>query len=260
MVIVVCVKQVPIANNLKIDPKSKNLVRDNAEGVMNPFDRHAVEAALSLKEQVGGKIIAISMGPEPFTDTLREAVALGCDEAFLLSSRAFAGADTLATAYVLAKAVEKLNPVDLVLLGRHAVDADTGQVGPLVAEFLNLPHVTLAQKLTLLSDQQMQVERLADNYVETVMVKLPAIITATSELNIPRYASPLRIMDAADMDIIVWDENYLQCDANRIGVNGSPTVVTEVYMPPKPESNAQLLAVDPDTAGREIAAILKTII
>jgi len=260
MVIVVCVKQIPVASKLKIDPKSKNLVRDHAEGMMNLFDRHAIEAALTIKEQTNGNVIAISMGPEQFGDTLREAIALGCDDAFLLSSRAFAGADTLATAYVLARAIEKLAPVALVLFGRHALDTDTGQVGPLVAEFLNLPQVTLAQKIILLDGEQIQVERLVDNYLETVQVKLPAVVTVTSKLNFPRYASPLRIMGAAGMDIVTWDEKALLCDADRIGIKGSPTVVTDVFMSAKPDVTAQLLSSDPSTAGREIASILKAII
>ncbi len=241
VLIVVCVKQVPASNDVRIDPVTNNLVRDSVEGMMNPFDKHAVEAALTVREQAGGRVVALSMGPRPFMDTLREALALGCDEARLLSSRALAGADTLATAYALAKAVERLGPVDLVFFGRQAVDADTGQVGPIVAEFLNRPQATLVKKLELRPDGHLVATRLLGRYEETVRVRMPAVITVAAEMNTPRYPTPLRIMKAAKADIPVLDENDLDCDPGRIGLKGSRTVVDRVFAPPQPNRHVEML-------------------
>src|SRR5690554_3905145 len=139
--IVVCVKQVPVSNNLKIDPVTKNLLRSNEPGVMNPFDKNAIEAALKLKQRYGAKITLLSMGPKNFEITLRQGLAMGADDAVLLSSKVFGGADTLATGYVLSQAIKLLGDVHLVFFGRQSIDADTGQVGPIVAEFLNWPQI-----------------------------------------------------------------------------------------------------------------------
>jgi len=259
MVIVVCVKQVPASNDVKIDPVTKNLMRDDTEGVMNPYDKNAVEEALKVKEKTGGKVIAVSMGPPQFIDTLREAIAMGCDEAMLLSSRALGGADTLATAYALAKAVEKIGQVDLIFFGRHAVDADTGQVGPIVAEYLNLPQVTFAKGLELMDDGWVKVTRLLDKSEELVKVKLPAVITATGELNTPRYATPIKIMKAAKKEIPVYDEKALNCDPERIGMKGSRTIVTSVFAPPKSGRTAEMLGdcgCKPDVAAKQIVEVL----
>ena len=256
MTIVVCVKQVPSSNDVKVDPVTKNLLRDSAEGMMNPFDKHAVEAALQLKAKTGSKVVALSMGPAQFADTLREAIAMGCDEGMLASSRAFAGADTLATAYVLCKAIEKIGDVELVLFGRHAVDADTGQVGPLVAEFLGLPQATFAKGIELLDGGFVQVTRLLDKVEETVKVKLPAVITVTSELNTPRYATPLKILKAASKDIPVLNENDLGCDSERIGMRGSRTIVTNVFAPPKRNRSATILEGAPDEIAKKLVDAL----
>ncbi len=253
MLIVVCIKQVPAEGDVKIDVVTKNLARGNAVGVMNPYDRHALEAAVGLKEKYGAKVVAISMGPPQFSYTLREALAKGADEAFLLSSPAFAGADTLATSYVLAKAIEKLGHVDLVLLGRHAVDADSGQVGPIVAEYLDMPQATLAKGLEMAGANHIKVTRLLDSEEETVKVKLPAVVTVTEFLNKPRYALPLNIMQAAVAQISILNEKDLECDPQKIGMSGSRTQVTSVFAPPK--SSAQMLPSD--QAAPTIAGILR---
>jgi electron transfer flavoprotein beta subunit len=260
MLIVVCVKQVPASNDVEIDPVTKNLRRDSAEGVMNPFDKNAVEAGLTLREKCGGRVLALSMGPPQFMDTLREAVAMGCDEAVLLSSRALGGADTLATAYTLAKAVEKIEHVDLILFGRHAVDADTGQVGPLVAEFLDLPQVTLAKDLDTAEEGWLAVTRLLDKSEEKVEVRLPAVVTVCAELNKPRYPTPIRIMKAARLGIPLWNENDLACDPERIGLQGSRTVVSSIFAPPKPERAAEMLGGPGGLAGEAAARLVDILI
>lgn len=256
MTIVVCIKQVPASNDVKIDPATKNLVRDNVEGVMNPYDKNAVEEAVRLKEKTGAQVVALSMGPPQYADTLREALAMGCDEAVLLSSRALGGADTLATAYTLAKGIEKLGGADLVLFGRHAVDADTGQVGPITAEFLGIPQVTFATELTLLEDGWAEVRRLCENGQERVRVKLPAAVTVTGEINTPRYPTPIKIMKAAKKEIAVYNETDLGCDPDRIGIRGSRTIVTSVFAPPKPDRATVMLTGSAEEAAQGIAGIL----
>lgn len=264
MTIIVCIKQVPASDEVRIDPVSGNLIRDFDDGIMNPFDRNAVEAALRLKERTGAKVAALSMGPRQFADTLREALAMGCDEAVLLSSKAFAGADTLATGYTLSRGIEKIGGAQLVLFGRHAIDADSGQVGPIVAEFLGLPHASYACGLQLEADGErletgghLLVTRLLDRSEETVRLRLPAVLTVAGELNVPRYAAAPAIMWAATADITVYDERDLGCDPARIGGNGSPTVVTRVFAPVPPDGAVRMLSGDSDAAAAEIVGLLE---
>jgi len=238
---VVCVKQVPVSNNLKIDPVTKNLIRSGEAGVMNPFDKNAIEAALRLKDTLGGEVILLSMGPPDFELTLREGLAMGCDRAILLSSRKFGGADTLATGYVLAQAIKKLGNVDLVLFGRQAVDADTGQVGPIVSEFLEWPQVTFVSELKSMSNQNMTATRLLENMEQTIEFQLPAVVTVRSELNVPRYPTPRHIQQSFTKDVQVWDEKSLPVDPKRIGLSGSPTVVQSVWAPEKETKETNFL-------------------
>jgi len=251
--IVVCIKQVPATNEVKIDPATGNLIRDSVAGVMNSFDKNAVEEAVRLKEKTGARLVALSMGPPQFRETLREALALGCDEAFLLSSPAMAGADTLATAYVLAKAIEKVGEVSLALFGRHAEDADTGQVGPLVAEMLALPQVTFARNLELTDDGCARVVRQIDQGEETILVKLPAVITVTCDLNSPRYPLPVNIMKAAKKEVPVLTEKELGCDPERIGLKGSRTLVSRIFAPVRPPLSARMLTGSPREAAGQLA-------
>ncbi|MFA5526074.1 MAG: electron transfer flavoprotein subunit beta/FixA family protein [Acholeplasmataceae bacterium] len=256
--IVVCVKQVPVSNNVKIDPVTKNLVRSSEPGVMNPFDQNAIEAALKLKHRYGGKVTLISMGPKNFEITLRQGLAMGCDDAILLSSRAFGGADTLATGYVLSQAIKALDKVHLVFFGRQSIDADTGQVGPIVAEFLDWPQVTYVSKITPLSEEIIEATRLMEHMEQTIEVKLPAIFTVRSELNEPRYPTPRNIQLSYQKTIETWDEHSMNLDLNRIGIKGSPTVVRKVWSPSKPKKMTQSLGRDVDHAVQQLLVILRS--
>ncbi|MDY0042423.1 MAG: electron transfer flavoprotein subunit beta/FixA family protein [Desulforhabdus sp.] len=257
MKIVVCVKQVPLSNNVKIDPQTHNMIRDDEEGRMNPFDRNAVEEALCLKETRGAEVIAMSMGPPNFISTLREALSMGCDSAVLLSSRAFGGADTLATGYTLSQAIKKIGNVDLILFGRQAVDADTGQVGPIVAEFLNIPQVTFVSKINMIDEAEIEVTRFYDDEEEVVRTRFPLAATVRSELNTPRYATPLHIRHAFRKKITVYNETDLKCDPSRIGMRGSPTVVTSTFKPKKSGRNMQRLKGNAEKAALELISILR---
>ncbi|MDI3534377.1 MAG: hypothetical protein PWQ82_742 [Thermosediminibacterales bacterium] len=232
MNIIVCVKQVPDTMDVKIDPVTKNLIREGIEGVINPFDKNAIEEAVKIKDEYGGKVTAISMGPPQFKESLKEALAMGVDEAILISDRAFAGADTLATSYVLAEAIKKIGNYDLIFCGKHAVDADTGQVGPEIAERLGIPQITFVKSLKLENDAVVA-ERLLEDAVEKVTVKLPAVITTTKELNEPRYPSPIKIMKAARKEIPIWSASELNADPEQIGLKGSPTQVVDIFTPEK---------------------------
>lgn len=256
--IVVCIKQVPVNNNLKIDPKTKNVLRTNELGVMNPFDKNAIEAALRLKEQVGANITLISMGPENFAHTLREGLAMGCDHAILLSSRAFSGADTLATGYVLSQAIKQLGNIDIVLFGRQSVDADTGQVGPIVAEFLDVSQVTYISELKYLGNKELEVTRLMEHVKQKLFVKLPVVLSVRNELNTPRYPSPKNIKNSFKKTIEVWDDKKLVSDSNMIGIKGSKTIVRSVWSPEKQEKNAINLGDNAHDAVRKLLVILKS--
>lgn len=256
MKIVVCIKQVPNTDTVKIDPKTNNLVRSNVEGIINSFDRNAIEAALQLRQQAGGEVILLSMGPDSYISSLRDGLAMGADSAILLSSRKFGGADTLATAYVLSEAIKKIGQVDLILFGRQSVDADTGQVGPIVAEDLHVPQITFAEKVELQDNHQLIGHRLLDNVVQEVKVQLPAVVTVRDEMNQPRYETPLNIQTSFEKEITIWSENELAVDPAQIGQAGSPTVVKRIYSPAKTGRKTTTLPTDPHAAVAQLLAEL----
>lgn len=230
MKICVFVKQVPDTIDVKIDPKTGNLQRDGIQSTINPFDLNAVEEALRLKEKHGGSVTVITMGPPQADDVLKKSLAMGCDDSLLLSDRAFGGADTLATGYTLAEAARKIGDYDLLLFGRHAVDADTGQTGPIVAAFLGLPQVTLATAIDV-EEGWATCTRQLEDCTETVRVKLPAVVTVCSEMNTPRYTTPINIMKALKKPRLVWSNQDLQADPEQLGKNGSPSLVRGIYEP-----------------------------
>ncbi|KRM13126.1 electron transfer flavoprotein subunit beta/FixA family protein [Paucilactobacillus suebicus] len=233
MKIVVCIKQVPKSDSVKIDPKTNNMIRDNVEGVINPFDKNAIEAALTIRDQLGGEVIILSMGPDSYMSSLRDGLAMGADRAVLLSSRAFGGADTLATGYTISQALKKIGDVDLVLFGRQSVDADTGQVGPIVAQYLDVPQITFVEQLRMIDQHTLIGQRLLDGSTQQVQVTLPAVVTVRAELNTPRYETPVNIQSSFEKNVDVWDEHDIDLDKSRIGQAGSPTVVKRVFAPDK---------------------------
>lgn len=252
MRIVVGIKQVPETDHVKINPKTNNLVREGVAGIINPFDKNALEAALAIKDETDAEIIVMSMGPNDTIMALRSALAMGADQGILLSSRAFAGSDTLATAEVLAAAIEKIGNVDMVIFGRQAIDADTGQVGPLVAQKLNLPQATYVNNLRVVGDNKLVAKRLLDHSESEITVTLPAVVTTRSELNKPRYETPRNIVLSFDQEITSWNENDLQLNAAKIGQAGSPTVVNKVFSPEKVSRNAVQLPDGANAAATQL--------
>lgn len=237
---VVCLKQVPDTNEVKIDPETNNLIREGVPAIINPYDLNALEAALQLKEQYGGRVTVLSMGPPMAQDALKKAVSLGADEAVLLSDRAFAGADTLATSYLLTKAIERLdkeNKVTLVLCGKQAIDGDTAQVGPGIAARLNYPQLTYILTIKELDEDKNKivVERKMGSKKECLETKLPALVTILEDVNEIRYASLDNMIKAARYQCSVWGQAELQADTEKIGLKGSPTIVRDIFSPPQKE-------------------------
>ena len=189
MNIIVCVKQVPGTNEVKINRETNTIVRESAEAIINPFDEHAIEEGVRLKEKTGGKVTVLSMGIPKVADLLRETIAVGVDDAVLLTDRAFAGADTLATSYALAMGIRKLGEFDLIICGKQAIDGDTAQVGPSLAEKLGIPHATYVRKIEEIRDGYMRCQRMTDDGYEVIEMPLPALITVVKEINEPRLPS-----------------------------------------------------------------------
>jgi electron transfer flavoprotein alpha/beta subunit len=228
--IIVCIKQVPDTAEVKINPETGTLIREGVPSIVNPFDMHAIEAALQIKERGGGKITVLTMGPPQAESALREALSMGADEALLLSDRAFAGSDTWATSYVLSKAISKLNP-DIIICGKQAIDGDTAQVGPEVAEFLNIPHISYVRKIDDITQSSIRIQRLMDEGYDVVESSLPMLMTVVKELNEPRLPSLKGKMAAKKAEIKKWSFSDIQADENKLGIKGSPTQVKNVFAP-----------------------------
>jgi electron transfer flavoprotein beta subunit len=237
MLIVVCIKQVPDTTQVKIDPVTNTLVREGIPFIVNPYDTHALEEALRIKDRFGCTVVAISMGPPNAEATLKKALALGVDRAVLLSDRLFGGADTLATSNVLAAAIRKLHAemeeVGLVLCGKQTIDGDTAQVGPGIASRLKYQQLTLVDRIVELDfrAQRLRVSRKLEGRHEIVETRLPAMLTVVRELNRPRYPKvPMRIA-AASARVETWDNQILKLDPQGIGLKGSPTWVSKIFSP-----------------------------
>jgi electron transfer flavoprotein beta subunit len=231
--IVVCIKQVPETTEVKINPQTNTLMREGVASITNPFDEFALEEGLLTKEKHGGEVHVITMGPPQAIDVLKNAAAVGADKVYLLSDPAFAGADTLATAYTLAKAIEKIGGVDLIICGKQAIDGDTAQVGPGIATRLGIPQLTYVAKVREIDPgkKKIVVERMLENGREVVECSLPAVITVMKDINEPRLPSLLGIKKAAKAQIPTWTAKDVGVEEDRVGLKGSPTWVTKIFSP-----------------------------
>ncbi len=240
MKIIVCVKQVPDAKDVRLDPETNTLAREGVQSIMNPYDQHALEEAVRLKEQLGGEVTVLSMGPPQAEDVLRQAISCGADHGVLISDRAFAGADTWATSYTLAKAVEKIGEFDLILCGKQAIDGDTAQVGPGLAVQLQIPFVTCIQRVREADEKELVMERMMDDGYDVVAVQYPALLTVVKDLNEPRVPSLKGKMRSKKAKIEVFSAEDVGADASCIGLAGSPTQVVDVFPPPPRGERAML--------------------
>ena len=237
---VVCIKQVPDTTEVRIDPKTNTLMREGVPSIVNPFDMHAVEAALKLRDTYGGKVTVISMGPPQAEEALKRVITLGVDEAVLLSDRAFAGSDTLATSYILSQAINKineLNAVDFVFCGKQAIDGDTAQVGPGIATRLNFPLVTYVIEIDKVDvdRKEIHLKRSVEGGKISLIVKYPALLTTVKELNEIRYATMPGMIKGAKFKARVWDKNFIGAELDYMGLKGSPTAVRKIFSPPARE-------------------------
>lgn len=254
MKIVVCLKQVPDTNQVKIDPVTGTLIREGVPSIINPEDKHALEGALKMKDENGAHITVITMGPPQAEAALREAMAMGADEAILITDRAFAGADTLATSHALAGALRKLE-YDLVFAGRQAIDGDTAQVGPEIAEHLGIPQVTYVQNVEVNEGYLTVTKALEDGY-EVLEVKMPCLLTAIKELNEPRYMNAKNIFEVFKKEVKVWSADDIDVDKALLGLKGSPTKVKKSW-PKENKGKGEIVISSPKEAAAVAASKLK---
>lgn len=256
MNVIVCIKQVPDTTQVQIDPQTNTLVRQGVASIINPFDMYAIEEGVRLKEKFGGKTTVISMGPPQADAALKEALSLGCDEAVLLSDRAFAGSDTLATGYTLAMAIKKIKEFDIIICGKQASDGDTAQVGPGISSHLDIPQITYVKKIEEIKDGMATLERMTEEGYEVIQSPLPCLITVVKEINEPRIPSLKGMMRAKKAVIPVWKAVELQLDENRLGLKGSPTQVMKIFTPPA-RPKGQILEGPAEDCVAKLVEILK---
>ncbi len=240
---VVCVKPVPDPkhwNRLELDPKTKTLIRKGIPGTINALDRNALELALTLRDNQGGEVLVVSMAPPDAKLVLNEALAMGADRAVLLSDLAFAGADTLATAYVLSAGITKLGKVDLVVCGDQTIDGGTAQVSAQVAEFLGVPNVMHVSAIYVGASGSWLVRSHIEHGYVVVEIKPPMVLSVLKEINEPRYVTLMNILEAERKAIDVWSSNDLELNEPWVGLNGSPTQMADLFVPEK-KGKAEML-------------------
>lgn len=256
MKIVVCIKQVPDTNEVKLDPVTGTLIRDGVPSIINPDDKAGLEAALALKDSTGAEVSVITMGPPQADAVLREAMAMGADHAYLVTDRAFGGADTLATSTTLAAAIKKLD-YDLIITGRQAIDGDTAQVGPQISEHMGIPNISYAEDIKVEGDSVIVKRQYEDRY-HTVKVQMPCLITALGEMNTPRYMTPGGIFDAyREKEVTVWTRPDLDVADENIGLKGSPTKVAQSFPKSVKPAGVKETSLDSEEAADYIVAKLK---
>jgi len=243
MEIVVCIKQVPDTTEVRINPETNTLVREGVPSIINPFDLYAIEEGVRIREKHGGRVTVISMGPPQVEAALREAIALGADEAVHLSDRAFAGADTLATSYALARGIRKLPAFDLVICGKQAIDGDTAQVGPGIAVHLGIPQIAFVKKIEEIAEGKIRAQRMTEEGHEVIEGSLPILLTVVKDINQPRLPSLKGKLKAKKQEIKRWGAAEIGAEEHRIGLDGSPTQVLKIFSPPA-RSGGQIFTGD----------------
>jgi electron transfer flavoprotein beta subunit len=261
MRILVPIKQVPETSAVKMDPVTGTMIREGVEAILNPLDLYAVETALRLRELTDGEAIALSMGPPKAERALREAVSMGCDSAVLLTDPAFAGSDTWATSRVLAAAVQRLGGADVLLCGERATDGDTGQVGPGVAAWLELPVVTYVSRVEALQPGRATVRRLVEDGYEVLNVRLPAVLTVVKDIAAPRLPTLHGKRHARKMAVETWGAADLKLTPEEVGIKGSPTRVAKIFRPKVTREGVTIVATGEDgvrKAAERLVACLRS--
>lgn len=261
MHIIVCVKQVPDTTEIKMDPKTNTLDRSSAPTIINPYDAHAVEEAVKIKRQYGGKVSVISMGPPQAQKVIKKCIEMGADEGYLLSDRAFAGSDTLSTSYILAMGIKKITenePADLVFCGKQAIDGDTAQVGPGIACRLDMPQLTYVEAIESfdLEKNVVVLHRKIENGYEVVEAKLPCLITVEKDINELSFSPLTDMIKAARYESVTWGINDFNADLQQLGLKGSPTSVRRIF-PPAQRAGGELLEGTDDDIVKTLVDKLK---
>lgn len=257
MHIIVCIKQVPDTHQVQIDAETGCLVREGVPSIINPEDKNAIEEALRLKERHGGHVTVITMGPAQAEDALREALAMGADQAILVTGKGFAGADTWATCYALGQAIRKLGNFDLILCGRQALDGCTAQVGPELAEFLDLPQVTYVRGVEVEGKTVRAKRSLEDGY-ELIETQLPALLTVVKDLNVPRLPSLDEVMKAyREKEIKIWGAEDIEADPDHIGLRGSRTRIVRARTPEFKKGKTEILSGSAEQAAESLLVIFR---
>lgn len=260
--IVACIKQVPDTKIIKMNPKTNTMDRSSAPAILNPYDAHAVEEAVRLKARYGGVVSVLTMGPPPAVKAIKKCIEIGADEGFMITDRAFAGADTLATSYALTKALEKIaaevRPIDLIICGKMTIDGDTGQVGPGIARRLDMPPLTSVNKVAEIDREggyAIVHRKLEDGY-EVIRSSLPCLLSVEKEINEVPYSSMPNMLKAARYQPHIWSVNDLpDIDKAQLGLKGSPTIVSSVWAPQKPQGG-KLLEGDPQQQVSQLLDVL----
>jgi electron transfer flavoprotein beta subunit len=259
MDILVCIKQVPGTTKVEVDPVTGVLKRDGVDSKMNPYDLYAIETALKIKEQVGGVIKVLSMGPPQAKEIIKEAYTMGADEGLLLSDRKFAGADVLATSYTLSQGVKRMGNADLIICGKQTTDGDTAQVGPEMAEYLGLPHVANVRKIVELKEKSIVVEMDMPDTIEIAEIKFPCLITVEKGIFQPRLPSYRKKVATKDREIgMIGLKDFEDQNEKRYGLNGSPTQVERIF-PPAVNNDREMWNGNSEELTEKIAAKLKSL-
>ncbi len=259
MNIIVCIKQVPDTQDIRINPETNTLMREGVQSIVNPFDMYAIEEALRIKEKLGGKITVISMGPKQAEEAMREAVSMGVDEMVLMCDRAFAGSDTWATSYTLAKGIQKLGKFDLIICGKQAIDGDTAQVGPGIAATLDIPQVTYVKKTEEIKEGMARFEKMTEEGFEVIETPLPCLITVVKEINFPRLPSLKGKIRAKQAPVTTLTAKDIDAEPEKLGLKGSPTVVKKVFSPPK-RTGGQILQGETNEVVAKLVEALKDMV
>ena len=260
MHIVACVKQTPKSDNVKIDPATGCLIRSGAASAMNPFDEYALEEAVMLKEQLGGTVSVITMGPPQAEAVLRDSIARGADKVYQLGDMAFAGSDTWSTSYALSKGIEKINflrPVDVILCGKQTNDSDTGHIGPQVSAWMKWPNAAFVKKVVAVNEKSITVERLTEDGSETLEIPFPCVISVVKDINSPRVRSVKGRMAAKRAEVTKWTADDVAADKTKLGMKNCPTRVVKSFVPKREVCAACVEGANAKERGAKLVDILK---
>jgi electron transfer flavoprotein beta subunit len=262
MHIIVCIKQTPATANVQIDPKTGTLKREGMEAAINPFDMYALEEGVRIKEKLPGSTVSVvTMGPPQAEQALRDAIALGCDDGFHVTDRAFAGADTWATSYTLQMAIRKIattkKPFDLILCGKQTNDGDTGHVGPGIAAWLDIPNVAYVGKVEEIKEGSLRVRRMMEDGYDILELPTPCLLSVVKEINEPRLPSLKGKLNAKKVEITKWNAEAIGADKSKIGLSGSPTIVARSYNPPPRKGGEKIQGATAEEKAKNLVAKLR---